>query len=139
MFEYNFSYFLSLECEFFCLSSNRRVIIAPGDAISPPFCYNGAAMKLTIDEVRHIAQLARLRLTPEEEKRYSEQLSAILDYAGRLAQVDTSNIPPTATVLPLHAPLRPDEPRPPLPRDEILANAPDAESGMFRVPPVFDS
>ncbi len=94
-------------------------------------------MALTQQEVRHIAHLARLRLTPEEESRYREQLSAILDYAARLAAVDTAAIPPTATVLPLTAPLRPDEPRPGLGRDRVLANAAATEEGMFRVPPVF--
>lgn len=96
-------------------------------------------MSLTIAEVRRIAYLARLKLTPEEETRYREQLSAILDYAGRLAAVDTSAIPPTATVLPLQAPLRADLPRPGLPSDEILANAPASEEDMFRIPPVFES
>jgi aspartyl-tRNA(Asn)/glutamyl-tRNA(Gln) amidotransferase subunit C len=95
-------------------------------------------MILTIEEVRHIALLARLRLTPEEEQRYTEQLSAILEHAARLTKVDTSHIPPTATVLPLHAPLRPDEPRPSTPHKRILANAPHAKEGMFRVPPVLD-
>jgi aspartyl-tRNA(Asn)/glutamyl-tRNA(Gln) amidotransferase subunit C len=95
-------------------------------------------MILTIEEVRHIALLARLRLTPEEEQRYTEQLSAILEHAVRLTKVDTSHIPPTATVLPLHAPLRPDEPRPSTPHKRILANAPQVKEGMFRVPPVLD-
>ncbi len=95
-------------------------------------------MALTLEEVRHIARLARLRLTPEEEQRYTEQLSAILDYAARLQQVDTSQIPPTATVLPLRAPLRPDEPRPCPPRERLLANAAQQQAGMFRVPPVLD-
>jgi aspartyl-tRNA(Asn)/glutamyl-tRNA(Gln) amidotransferase subunit C len=95
-------------------------------------------MALTREEVRHIARLARLRLTAEEEARYAQQLSAILDYARRLQQVDTSHIPPTATVLPLRAPLREDQPRPSPPREQILANAPATEAGMFRVPPVLD-
>jgi aspartyl-tRNA(Asn)/glutamyl-tRNA(Gln) amidotransferase subunit C len=95
-------------------------------------------MSLTIDEVRHIAYLARLELTPEEESRYAEQLSAILDYAQRLSEVDTAHIPPTASVLPLQAPLREDTPRPSPPREEILANAPEEEEGMFRVPPILD-
>ena len=95
-------------------------------------------MAITIEEVRHIATLARLHLTPAEEKRYSEQLSAILDYAARLNEVDTADIPPTATVLPLQAPLRVDTVRPGPPRDVILQNAPSQEEGMFRVPPVFD-
>jgi aspartyl-tRNA(Asn)/glutamyl-tRNA(Gln) amidotransferase subunit C len=95
-------------------------------------------MVLTIEEVRHIALLARLRLTPEEEQRYTEQLSAILEHAARLREADTSRIPPTATVLPLRAPLRPDIPRPSTPHAQILANAPDAKEGMFRVPPVLE-
>lgn len=94
-------------------------------------------MALTLEQVRHIAQLARLRLTPEEESRYRDQLSAILDYAARLAQVDTAAISPTATVLPLTAPLRADEARPGVDRDRILANAAATEEGMFRIPPVF--
>ena len=96
-------------------------------------------MPLSIDEVRHIARLARLRLSPEEEQRYAEQLSAILDYAARLSSIDTSAVSPTATVLPCPAPLRPDEIRPSLDRARALANAPASEDGLFRVPPVLES
>ncbi len=95
-------------------------------------------MAIDIEEVRHIAQLARLELTPAEERRYTEQLSAILDYAARLQKIDTSHISPTATVLQLQAPLRPDKPQPCLPRDQVLANAPRMEENMFLVPPVLD-
>ncbi len=95
-------------------------------------------MPITLEEVRHIARLARLRLTPDEEHRFAEQLSAILDYADRLSRVNTAGIPPTATVLPLRAPLRPDVPRPAPPRQRLLANAPAVEGGMFRVPAVLD-
>jgi aspartyl-tRNA(Asn)/glutamyl-tRNA(Gln) amidotransferase subunit C len=93
---------------------------------------------MTIDEVRHIANLARLQLTPEEERLYTEQLSSILESAAALLEVDTAQIPPTATVLPLRAPLRPDIPRPCQPREGILSNAPESEEGMFRVPPVLE-
>jgi aspartyl-tRNA(Asn)/glutamyl-tRNA(Gln) amidotransferase subunit C len=96
-------------------------------------------MTLTIEEVRKIAFLARLQLTPDEEKRYAEQLSAILEYAARLQEVDTSHIPPTASVLPLKAPLREDLPRPSKPRDRMLSNAFAKDEGMFQVPPVLDS
>jgi aspartyl-tRNA(Asn)/glutamyl-tRNA(Gln) amidotransferase subunit C len=95
-------------------------------------------MALTKEEVRHIARLARLRLSPEEEARFREQLSAILDYAARLAQVDTASIPPTATVVELHTPLRPDQPRPGLALDSVLANAASTEEAMFSIPPVFE-
>jgi aspartyl-tRNA(Asn)/glutamyl-tRNA(Gln) amidotransferase subunit C len=95
-------------------------------------------MSLTVAEVRHIANLARLQLTPEEERRYAQQLSSILESAARLLEVDTAQISPTATVLPLQAPLRPDIPRPCPPREKMLSNAPDTEAGMFRVPPVLE-
>jgi aspartyl-tRNA(Asn)/glutamyl-tRNA(Gln) amidotransferase subunit C len=96
-------------------------------------------MPLTLEQVRHIARLARLRLTAEEERRYAEQLSAILDYAERLKRVDTADIPPTAGVQGLQAPLRPDNPRPSLARERVLANAPATADGMFLVPPVLDN
>jgi aspartyl-tRNA(Asn)/glutamyl-tRNA(Gln) amidotransferase subunit C len=95
-------------------------------------------MPITIEEVRHIAFLARLALTPEEEQLYTEQLSAVLDHAARLEEIDTEHISPTASVLDLRAPLRPDAPRPGTPRAKILSNAPNSEEGMFRVPPVLE-
>ena len=57
------------------------------------------AMSLSLEEVRHIAKLARLQLSPEEESRFQNQLSDILDYAQRLQEIDTDHIPPTASVL----------------------------------------
>ncbi len=100
-------------------------------------------MPLTLAEVEHIAALARLKLTEEEKERYREQLSAILEYAARLQAVDTSSVPPTSSVLPGReagspSVLRPDRARPGLTRDDLLRNAPEAEGGMFRVPPVLE-
>ena len=95
-------------------------------------------MSLSLEEVEHIATLARLRLTEAEKERYRQQLSAVLDYMAKLKEVDTAHIEPTATVLPLRTVLRPDEVTPSLTREEVLANAPSAEAGMFRVPPVLD-
>ncbi|HEC35469.1 MAG TPA: Asp-tRNA(Asn)/Glu-tRNA(Gln) amidotransferase subunit GatC [Anaerolineae bacterium] len=94
-------------------------------------------MALTRQEVKHIAQLAKLALTEEEKERFREQLSAVLEYAARLGELDTDAIPPTATVLPLRNVMRPDEPRPPSPRDDLLANSPATDGGCFRVPPVW--
>ena len=71
-------------------------------------------MKLTREEVQHIAELARLALSDEELALYQEQLSAILEHFERLQELDTEVIPPTATVLPLRSVMRADEPRPPL-------------------------
>ncbi|MCS7282572.1 MAG: Asp-tRNA(Asn)/Glu-tRNA(Gln) amidotransferase subunit GatC [Anaerolineae bacterium] len=93
-------------------------------------------MALTREQVEHVANLARLALTEEEKERFRQQLSAVLDYAARLQELDTDAIPPTATVLPVRNVMRPDTPRPPAPREEILHNAPEAEEGCFKVPAI---
>jgi aspartyl-tRNA(Asn)/glutamyl-tRNA(Gln) amidotransferase subunit C len=95
-------------------------------------------VKLTLAEVEHIAELARLSLSDDEKTLYQEQLSAILEYAERLQALDTSAIPPTATVLPLRSVMRADEPRDSMSRDDVLANAPQVESESFRVQAVMD-
>ena len=95
-------------------------------------------MKLTLAEVEHIAQLARLELTTAEKELYRQQLSAILDYAAKLQALDTSGIPPTASVLPPRSVLRPDEPRTSLPVEDVLRNASQTEDNQFRVPPVLE-
>jgi len=95
-------------------------------------------MTLTLEEVDHIALLARLSLTEEEKARYQVQLSAILDYIAALQQLDTSQVAPTSSVLPPRTMLRPDEPVPGLSTDEALRNAPDRKDDQFRVPPVLD-
>jgi aspartyl-tRNA(Asn)/glutamyl-tRNA(Gln) amidotransferase subunit C len=95
-------------------------------------------MSLSLEEVEHIAALARLELTDEEKTRFQGQLSAILDYAQRLQTLDTTNIPPTARVLPERSMLRPDRARPGLSLDDLLRNAPQAEADQFRVPPVLE-
>lgn len=96
------------------------------------------AMSLTLQEVEHIAELARLDLTGGEKERFTRQLSDILEYAARLQALDTSAIPPTSSVLPERSVLRPDEPVSGLPRAALLANAPQIEEGQFRVPPVLE-
>lgn len=95
-------------------------------------------MHLTIDDVRHVADLARLHLTDEEMRLYAQQLSAILDYAERLQEVDTSDVPPTPYVLPLQNVMAEDVPQPSLPNEVALANAPDKANGFFRVRAVFE-
>jgi aspartyl-tRNA(Asn)/glutamyl-tRNA(Gln) amidotransferase subunit C len=95
-------------------------------------------MKLTLEEVNHIAELARLELTAGEKERYRQQLSAILEYAARLQQLDTTGIAPTASVLPPHSVLRVDEVKPGLATDAALRNAPEVEQSQFRVPPVLE-
>jgi aspartyl-tRNA(Asn)/glutamyl-tRNA(Gln) amidotransferase subunit C len=95
-------------------------------------------MKLSRQEVQHIAELARLDLSEEEEALYQEQLSAILEYFERLQELDTEAISPTATVLSLRSVMRADEPGSPFLREDILANAPASEEGCFKVPAVLE-
>ncbi len=95
-------------------------------------------MKLSREQVMEIAELAKLELTAQEIDQYGNQLSAVLDYFSRLEQINTADIPPTATVLPLQSVLREDTPRPSLPRAVALATAPDAVEGQFRVDAVLE-
>jgi aspartyl-tRNA(Asn)/glutamyl-tRNA(Gln) amidotransferase subunit C len=80
--------------------------------------------------------LARLGLEPGDEEFYAEQLSGILGAIDRLQEVDTDDIPPTAQVVEIVNQLRDDEPRPCLTQAQVLANAPAAENGFFRVPSI---
>jgi aspartyl-tRNA(Asn)/glutamyl-tRNA(Gln) amidotransferase subunit C len=95
-------------------------------------------MKLTREQVTHIAGLARLSLSDTEIALFQEQLSEVLDYAERLQTVDTDAIPPTATVLPVRNVMRDDEPCPSMTREDILANAPEDQDGCFRVQAVLE-
>ena len=95
-------------------------------------------MTLTLEEVEHIADLARLNLSIEEKALFREQLSDILDYFAQLQALDTADIPPTSSVLPAHSVLRADEPRPGLSLEELLRGASEKEANQFRVPPVLD-
>jgi len=95
-------------------------------------------MSLTLEQVEHIAALARLRLSDDEKALYREQLSSILDHIARLQELDTSDIPPTSSVLPERSVLRPDKPRSGLSREALLRNAPQVENRQYRVPPVLD-
>jgi aspartyl-tRNA(Asn)/glutamyl-tRNA(Gln) amidotransferase subunit C len=96
-------------------------------------------MPLSRDQVRHIAELAKLELSDEEVERMTGQLSAILEAAARLADLDTSAIPPTASVVPLQNVMREDKVEPSLPREEVLSNAPDKDDKgeFFRVRAIF--
>ena len=93
--------------------------------------------RITRDDVAHVAVLARLRLTDAELDMFTEQLAAVLDHADDVASLDTAGVAPTAHPLSLVNVLRPDEPRPSLDRDEVLAAAPAVEDKRFRVPPVL--
>ena len=95
-------------------------------------------VKITLDEVEHVARLARLALDVDEKQQVRRQLDAILGYIEQLRRVDTTGIEPTAHVLPLVNVMRDDEVRPSYPADAMLANAPDAFDGQFRVPRILE-
>ena len=95
-------------------------------------------VKITLAEVEHVARLARLALGADEKERMRSQLDAILGYVEQLRRVDTTGVEPTAHVLPLVNVMRDDEVRPSYPADAMLANAPDAQDGQFRVPRILE-
>jgi aspartyl-tRNA(Asn)/glutamyl-tRNA(Gln) amidotransferase subunit C len=95
-------------------------------------------MILSLAQVEHVAQLAQLALTDEEKDLLREQLSSILEHAERLRELDTSDIPPTATVLPLQNVMRDDQVLPSLSVADALANAPATEDDCFQVPVILE-
>ena len=92
-------------------------------------------MAITREEVLRVAKLARLELTEDEVERLTHELGAILEAVGKVAELDLSDVPPTSHPLDLVNAWREDEPRPSLPRETALGNAPEHEDGHFRVPP----
>jgi aspartyl-tRNA(Asn)/glutamyl-tRNA(Gln) amidotransferase subunit C len=95
-------------------------------------------MKLSREEVLHIARLARVALTEEEIIRISEQLSNLLEHFEVLQKVDTEGVPPTAQSVTLQSVMREDVVAPSLPPEEVLANAPRREGDCFRVRAVLE-
>lgn len=95
-------------------------------------------MRLSREQVEHVALLARLELSEEEKERYTHELNQILEHFEALQKLDTENVPPTSHAIPMTNVLREDEPRPSLPREEVLQNAPDPAEGCFRVPRVVE-
>jgi len=93
---------------------------------------------LTAEEVRHIAKLARVGMTDADIERLRTELSNILAHFDALRALDTEGIEPTGHAVPMSNVMREDEPRPSLPNDAIIANAPRAEEGAFRVRAVLE-
>ena len=94
--------------------------------------------RITREEVLHVAGLARLALSEEEIQRLQYELGRILDHFQKLQELDTENVPITSHVLPMTNVFREDKPGPSLPRDDVLANAPDQVEGFFRVPRIIE-
>ena len=95
-------------------------------------------MKITRAEVEHVARLARLELSEQEQVTFTGQMDAILAYVDKLNELDTAGIVPTAHAVPMENSFRDDEPAPCLGIDNALANAPDRVEGFFRVPKVIE-
>ncbi len=89
-------------------------------------------------DVKYVAHLARLALTPEEEKKLSAQLGNILGYIEKLRELDVSSVEPTAHATPMVNVTRADEIRPSLPHEEALRNAPKQAGGLFVVPKIVE-
>lgn len=97
-----------------------------------------AAMTLNRQEVAHLARLSRLSLSDEELDHLAPQLDDILTWVARVGEAASADIPPTSTAAPRVNIFRPDVVRPSLDRNEVLAQAPAAEDGRFRVPRILD-
>lgn len=94
-------------------------------------------MPIDID-ISHVARLARLDLSADDLEIYRSQLGVILEHAARVQAIDTAGVEPTAHPLDMTNTFRPDEVRPSLDRDEVLAQAPEARDGYFVVPPALE-
>ncbi len=100
--------------------------------------FGGAIMsRISQEQVKHVAHLARLSITEEEAERFQGQLEAIITAAEQLNEVDTEGVIPTTHVLTMHNVMREDKPVEGLKVEEVLKNAPDHEGGQVRVPSVF--
>jgi aspartyl-tRNA(Asn)/glutamyl-tRNA(Gln) amidotransferase subunit C len=97
-----------------------------------------AELKITMEEVDHVARLSRLSLTDAEKQRMRRELDGILSYIDKLRALDTEGVPPTSHAVPMTNVMRDDEPRPSFSQEEMLANAPDRSGEFFRVPKIIE-
>ncbi|HEY8666421.1 MAG TPA: Asp-tRNA(Asn)/Glu-tRNA(Gln) amidotransferase subunit GatC [Tepidisphaeraceae bacterium] len=96
-----------------------------------------AAEKITPEQVRQVAKLARLALSPDELAKLTPQLESILEYVDKISQLDVTNVEPMAHTLPLRNVLREDVVEPSLPLEAVLLNAPDTDGPFFKVPKII--
>ena len=93
---------------------------------------------ITPEEVEHVANLARLEFNEEEIDQFTHQLGRILDYIGKLNELDTTDVPPTSHVLPIHNVSKEDAVKPSYDRELVFATAPETEEGHFEVPKLIE-
>ena len=89
-------------------------------------------------DVKYVANLARIYLTPEEEQKFGSQLNHILGYIEKLCELDVSNVQPTAHAMPMVNVARRDDVRPSIPHEDALRNAPAKANGLFLVPKIVE-
>ncbi|HEY7652218.1 MAG TPA: Asp-tRNA(Asn)/Glu-tRNA(Gln) amidotransferase subunit GatC [Methylomirabilota bacterium] len=94
--------------------------------------------KISLQEVEHVARLARLELSGAEKERMRRELDGILSYIDKLRALDTAGVEPTSHAVPLTNVMRDDEEKPSLAREAMLANAPDRHGELFRVPKIIE-
>jgi aspartyl-tRNA(Asn)/glutamyl-tRNA(Gln) amidotransferase subunit C len=93
--------------------------------------------KIKLDDVRHVAKLARLHLSEAQLARFTTQLESILEYVAKIGEVDVAGVEPMSHAVPLANVLRDDEVQPSLPLEKVLSNAPQADGPFFKVPKVI--
>ncbi|AZB41484.1 MULTISPECIES: Asp-tRNA(Asn)/Glu-tRNA(Gln) amidotransferase subunit GatC [Bacillaceae] len=94
--------------------------------------------RISTDQVKHVAHLARLAITEEEAQMFSKQLDAIISFAEQLNELDTDNVEPTTHVLDMKNVMREDKPAKGLPVEDVVKNAPDQKDGYIRVPTILE-
>lgn len=94
--------------------------------------------RISTEQVKHVANLARLAVTEEEVQKFTKQLDAIISFAEQLNELDTENIEPTSHVLDMKNVMREDIPKEGLPREEVLKNAPAHQDGQVKVPSIIE-
>ncbi|MFQ3544242.1 Asp-tRNA(Asn)/Glu-tRNA(Gln) amidotransferase subunit GatC [Halobacillus rhizosphaerae] len=94
--------------------------------------------RISKEEVKHVAHLARLAITEDEADKFTKQLDDIITYAEQLNELDTEGVEPTTHVLDLKNVLRKDEPKKWIKKEDALKNAPDQKDGQFKVPSVLE-
>ncbi|AYA74316.1 Asp-tRNA(Asn)/Glu-tRNA(Gln) amidotransferase GatCAB subunit C [Bacillus sp. Y1] len=94
--------------------------------------------RISIEEVKHVAHLARLAITEEEAVNFQKQLDAIITFSEQLNELDTDNVEPTSHVLDIKNVLREDVSKEGLPQELVLKNAPDQQDGQIKVPPIIE-
>jgi len=94
--------------------------------------------RISEDQVKHVAHLARLAITEEEAQKFTKQLDEMITYAEQLNELDTENVEPTSHVLDIRNVMREDVSKPGLPNEEVLKNAPDHQDGQIKVPSIME-